>query len=318
MKKALISVLLWLGSAVLAIRFGSVADAGTELMVQTRLPRVLLGSAIGMALSTAGLLLQTLFQNPLCEPFTLGISSGSALGAVLALSAGSVVLSSLFPELSQNAGVVLGALVGGLSISLILVGISALRNAGTMTILLIGVMLNLFCSSCLSIWMAVSDPLGVQSAVFWLMGDLSRATLDSGVTAGAAVMILVLLSWFQSRNLDGLLLGEEYAQTLGVPVRAARRNILLLASALVAISVGFSGMIGFVGLMVPHFCRKFAGSLHFRLLPVTALTGAWVMVIADLFSRTVRPPFEIPTGVVTALIGAPLFVWALLRERSQA
>jgi len=317
MKKSFVSLFLWFVCAALAIRYGSVENADFDLSLQTRLPRVLLGSAIGMALATAGLLLQTLFQNPLCEPFTLGISSGSALGAVVALSFGSQVLSKFFPEWGVNHFVVIGALAGGLMVSFFLVGISRLRQAGTLAVLLVGVMLNLFCSSCLSIWMALSDPLGVQSAVFWLMGDLSRATLESGTVALGLVVFLVGLSWFQSRNLDGLLLGEEQATSLGVTIYKARRNILLLASALVALSVGYSGLIGFVGLMIPHFCRKITGSLHLRLLPLSALTGAWVLVLADLMARIIRPPYEIPTGVVTALIGAPIFIWVVLRERAR-
>ncbi len=300
-------VFVWLVGIVFALKFGSVADADTSLILQLRLPRVILASAMGMALAVSGATLQALFTNPLCEPYTLGISSGSAFGAVLGASVG---VHWVF------GGVTTTAFLGALIFAGILHAISLKRDGSALTLLLGGVMLGFLGSSLVAVWMALADPSGIQGALYWLLGDLSRARIEGATVLIGLALILSILIWRRSRELDALLMGEEGAQALGVDVGATRRKLIFLTSSLVALAVSGGGMVGFIGLIVPHFVRRNVGSLHRNVIPLSALWGAAGLCVADGVSRVAARPYEIPVGVVTALIGAPLFLWIMLkRER---
>ena len=289
-----------------ALRWGSVENADLGLIVQLRLPRVLLASAIGMGLAVAGAALQALFANPLCEPYTLGISSGSAFGAVLGASLG---FNWMF------AGIAGTAFIGAFLFAAILYLISLRPGTGNLTLLLAGVMLGFLGSSLVAIWMTLMDSNGIQSAMLWLLGDLSRARMKGALFSFATSLVLSVLVISRWRDLDALLTGEEAALSLGVPVASVRRRLILLTSLLVALCVSGGGMIGFVGLIVPHFARRFVGSLHLRLLPLCALWGAAALTAADGVARYAARPYELPVGVVTALVGAPLFIWIMLQRR---
>src|SRR5262249_31322341 len=155
---------------------------------------------------------------------------------------------------------------------------------------------------------------GVQGAIFWLTGDLSRARLEGAMISLFLSFVLSVLIWMQSRELDALLLGEEGAMALGVSVGSVRRRMILLVALLVALCVRGSGMIGFVGLVVPHFGRRWVGSIHLALIPLCALLGAAGLTLADAMARIAARPYEIPVGVVTAIIGAPVFLWIMLKK----
>jgi ABC-type Fe3+-siderophore transport system permease subunit len=289
----------------LSLKVGSVPDAEWSLIKELRLPRALLAMAIGMGLAVAGATLQALFSNPLCEPYTLGISSGAALGAVVGASLG----------LDLNlSGLALPALFGALIFSMVILGLSYRAGTTTLGLLLVGVMLSFLGSSLVALWMAFADANGIQGALFWLMGTLSRARFEGAVFSLAACSVLSTLIWLRWRELDALLLGEEGAAALGISVAPVRRRLIFLSSLLVGLCVSGGGMIGFVGLMIPHFLRKRLGSLHFGLLPACALWGASSLNLADTVARTVVRPYDLPVGVVTALVGAPLFVFFLLGE----
>lgn len=272
-----------------------------------RLPRVILAAAIGMGLSVAGAVLQALFSNPLCEPYTLGVSSGAALGAVLGASAG------IEWAVSGLAG---SAFVGALSFAGILYFISLKKGQTQYTLLLAGVMMGFLGSSLVALWMALSDTNGVQSAMSWLLGDLSRARLSGAVFGFFGILLLIFSIWKEWRSLDALLMGEEGALSLGVDVPKVRRKLVLLVSLLIGLCVSGGGMIGFVGLVIPHFSRRWVGSLHLSLIPICALWGASTLIFADCLSRVLVKPNELPVGVVTALIGAPLFILILLKRRT--
>lgn len=301
----LFAVASWMLAMILALKMGSVADADIALIAEVRLPRALLASAVGIALAVAGTTLQALFSNPLCEPYTLGISSGSTLGAVLGLTLGLQV------NLSGLAG---SAFLGALVFAGALYLISLRPGANGLTLLLSGVMLGFLGSSLVALWMALADPSGVQGAVLWLMGDLSRARLQGALFSLLSATGLVFMIWTRWRELDVLLLGEEAAQSIGVGVTSVRRRMILWTSLLVGLAVSGSGMIGFVGLVVPHFLRRFVGSLHLHLIPLVAIWGATALTLADSLARSILPPLELPVGVVTALMGAPLFIWILARR----
>ena len=303
----LVSLVFFIASVAIALKSGAVQNADLDLILQLRLPRVLLASAVGIGLSVAGAALQALFANPLCEPYTLGISSGAALGAVLGTALGY--------EFS-HAGLAGPAFLGALVFAGILSVISNRANASNLGTLLAGVMLGLLGSSLVAVWMAVSDAQGIQGALIWLMGSLARARLHGSLIALLGTLSLSCFLWARWRELDALLLGEEGAQALGIAVKPARTRIILLSSLLVGLAVSGAGMIGFVGLMIPHFVRKYVGPLHLALLPFCALWGAIALNLADAAARVVLSPYELPVGVVTALAGAPFFLSILLRRNA--
>ena len=274
-------------------------------MMQLRLPRIILATAVGMGLAVSGAALQALFTNALCEPYTLGISSGSALGAVVGASLG--LQWSI-------AGIALPSFAGALLFMGILYLISLKPGSSSTTVLLAGVMLGFLGSSLVALWMALSDANGIQGALFWLLGDLSRARLNGALFSLALVLVFTFFIWRRWRELDALLMGEEGALALGVAVPKIRREVILLTSLLIALCVSGAGMIGFIGLIVPHFVRSLSGSLHRRLLPLTAIFGAGALVYSDVIARVVARPYELPVGVITALIGAPMFLFIMLRK----
>lgn len=304
-----IAVAAWIFSMILAMKIGATDDVAFEIIAQLRLPRAVLATAVGMGLAVAGATLQAIFTNPLCEPYTLGVSSGSALGAVIATT---------FGLQTVVAGLAGSSFIGAFVFSAILYLVSLRAHRGNLTLLLAGVMLGFVGSSLVALWMALADPNGIQGVVFWLLGDLSRARASGSLFTLGSVILLSTLIWSRSRQLDALLMGEEGAVSLGVSVSDARRRLILLSSFLTGVCVSGAGMIGFVGLVVPHFARRFVGSLHTALLPLVAIWGATTLVLADLLARVIARPYEVPVGVVTALLGAPIFLWVILQRRDAA
>lgn len=301
----ILGLLLGGASFFLALQVGSVPDADWEIIRDLRLPRALLAAGVGMGLAIAGATLQSVFSNPLCEPYTLGISSGAALGSVLGASLG----------LELNfAGLALPAFVGAVAVTVILFLVSFRSGTTTLSLLLVGVMLSFLGSSLVAVWMALADSNGIQGAMVWLMGTLSRARIEGAVFTLVGALFWGLMIWRRWREMDALLLGEEGAASLGISVAPARRYLILVSSFLVGLCVSGGGMIGFVGLMIPHFLRRKVGSLHFFLIPACGIWGATSLVLADTLARTLLRPYDLPVGVVTALVGAPAFVFLLLGE----
>jgi iron complex transport system permease protein len=306
-RRLVLALSCWLLASVLALKYGAVPDAGFDLVLDLRFPRVLLATAVGAGLAVSGAVLQALFANPLCEPYTLGISSGAAVGAVIGAAAGMDW---------SVAGLAGSGFAGALVCTGALYAIS-LRVTGNFPLLLAGVMLGFLGSSLVALWMALADSNGFIAALSWLLGDLSRARAGGAAFVAVAIGGLLAVLWTRWRQLDAFLLGSEAALSLGVPVARARRRIILLTSLVVGICVSASGMIGFVGLVVPHFVRRFEGALHYRLIPLCAIWGAAALVGADALARVAARPYELPVGVVTALAGAPLFLWVMLRRRGE-
>ena len=290
----------------LALGFGASSDWDWLVVGELRLPRAILALAVGGGLSIAGVILQALFSNSLCEPYTLGISSGATLGAVVSASLGwSMSLSGVAPP----------AFIGALIFALVLYLIARRPGVTRNVILLSGVMLGFVGSSLVALWMTLADPAGVQGALLWLLGDLSRARLGGAVFSLILVIFISILLWKDRFDLDALLMGEEEAISLGVDVKKLRLKLILLSSLLVGLCVSSAGMIGFVGLLVPHFVRGWRGSLHQNSIFRAAAVGGIVLLLADLLARILIRPYEIPVGVITALVGVPVFVWMMLRKR---
>ncbi len=295
-------------SEVLAVLFGGDASATASAVVwKIRLPRVLLAALVGGALGSAGGGFQAVLRNPLADPYILGVSGGAALGAVAALALGSD--SSLSLPVAAFAGA-LGALSA-------VYAVARAHRGSPHTLLLAGVMVGSFCSALLLflLWLTPADP--VRSAIFWLAGNLSSADpalLPWGWAFGG---IAFLLLWWQAPALDLFTQGEEAASDLGLSVGRSRLLVFAAAGALTAAAVSMAGLVGFVGLVVPHTVRLLWGPSHRRLLPASALLGAAFLVAADGVARYALAPAEMPVGVVTALVGAPFFLY-LLRRREGA
>lgn len=293
-------------AAVLASLTDLTAPGG-NIIRDLRLPRVLAAFGVGGALAVSGAALQALVRNPLAEPWLLGLSGGASLGAVVAITIG------LPAAWSVAAAATIGALVtAGLVYRLALVAGGYLD---TRILILAGVVTSAFSGALTTAILSVVDPFTFRAATFWLFGGFTGVSW-SGLRIFAMIAVLPLAGlWGLARSLDLLALGEEPAAMLGADVARLRRLIVPITSILTAASVGISGMIGFVGLVVPHAMRGLVGPLHRRLLPVVFLAGGAFTVLADTIARTVVRPAEIPVGVVTALIGVPVFAILLRRVR---
>jgi len=280
-------------------------DATLEVIVwQLRWPRVLLAATVGASLSLGGLVFQALLRNPLAEPYILGVSGGSAVGAIIGILAG----FSLFP------GLTLSSFVGSLAVLLLVLLLSKRKEGNSDSLLLGGVMVNAFCGAIIMFLISVSKTSQMQKIIFWLMGDLSSASADSlPLLLGVLPCFLIIFLLAQPLNL--LLTGRESASAMGVNVAAVMLVLLLTASLMVSLTVCHSGLIGFVGLTIPHVLRMLLGSDHRTLIPACILTGASYLVLCDLLARSLPSQGEMSVGIVTALVGAPLFIGLLWRGR---
>lgn len=281
-------------------------DAGRDavILLDIRLPRVLLAALAGAALAAAGAVFQAVLRNPLAEPYILGVSGGAALGAIVAAAGTMGALAG------GIGGRPLGAFAGSLLTIAFLFRAAALRGrASSYSLILVGVVINSFFSALILFLVTVADFTRFQGVLFWLAGSLSSPPagvllLLAGVLAAG---LLVLLPLAPSLNL--LSQGEETAALLGLDVERVRVLAITVASLLTAAVVSFSGLIGFVGLMVPHITRLVLGPDHRLLVPAAALVGATFLVAADALARSLFAPTEIPVGIVTALCGGPFFLW---------
>ena len=286
----------------LAALGGGGDEATRTVLIAVRLPRVLAGFGVGSLLALSGVLLQALFRNPLADPYVLGVSGGAAVGALLAMIAGTAVV------------VVQSAAVAG---ALAAVGVVYLlaRGGGTPRLLLTGVVLASACGALVSVLLALADTSRVRGMVFWLAGDLEWA-VNPWLSAGAAVLA-VAVAIAVARPLNVLAAGELRARSVGLAVEAWRTLLFVACASLTALAVVSAGTVGFVGLITPHAVRLSFGSSDHRIVaPAAALTGGMLLAGADLVARTCAAPRQLPVGAIMALVGAPLFV-ALLRSRGR-
>ena len=304
--------------AILLDRLGLGGGAAVEpaqelILLHIRLPRVLLGALVGAALGVSGAVMQGLFGNPLAEPGLVGISAGSALCAVAFIVLGGGLA---LPPLAQAYGLALAAFLGGLGTTFLVYRL-ATQNGRTAvaTLLLAGVALAALAGAGTGLLLFLADDAQLRTVTFWTLGSLGGATWTTLAAAGPLLLVSLLAAPGLARSLNALLLGEAEAFHLGVRVERAKRLAVLVAALGVGAAVAVSGVIGFVGLVVPHLVRLALGPDHRRLLPASALLGAVLLLLADLAARTVAAPAELPIGIVTALAGAPFFLWLLLRER---
>ncbi len=277
-----------------------------------RIPRALLGALVGASLALAGAGLQGLFGNPLADPGVVGVSQGAGLGAV-----GAIVLGA--PAWGEWT-VPLAALLGGMAATSLVyllarAGHSGGRGASLGNLLLIGIAIGTACLAAIGFFTYRASATQLQSLVFWQMGSLGSADWTAVAAVLPAFLIGLVGMLMLATPLDMLALGERQAQHIGLNVRRTRALLVFCSALLVGAAVAFSGIIGFVGLVVPHVVRMIAGPRHRWLLPLSALAGATLIVIADTAARTLSPPSEIPLGLFSAALGAPFFLWLVVRQR---
>jgi iron complex transport system permease protein len=288
---------------------GAALDRVPESVLwNVRFPRIVLALLVGASLGCAGALMQGVFGNPLAEPGVIGISSGAAVGAVAVIAFGLNFLGTWTVSVF--------AFVAGLGAVLLVYAAS--RSGGrteVVTLILTGIALNAFAGALIGLFLFFADTAAVNQITFWQLGSLSQATWPKVLAVLPCAAIGLTLAPLYSRRLDLLALGERPARHLGVDVERLRLTLVLLIALLTAAAVSVSGIIGFVGLVVPHLLRMAAGPGHRFLVPGSALLGALVLLAADLTARTIAAPAELPLGVLTALLGSPFFFWLLLRTR---
>lgn len=273
-----------------------------------RLPRVLLGALVGAGLSLAGVALQGIFRNPLADPSLIGVASGASLGAVAAIVLG---LSALGAATLPAA-----AFLGGLAATLLVYSFARYEGrTEVVTLLLTGLAINAIAGAAIGFLLFLASDEQLRSVVFWSLGSLGGATWPGVLSAAPFVAVALLLLPVYARELNLLVLGEREAAHLGVQTERVRLLLILVAALATGAAVAVAGIVGFVGLIVPHLVRLVAGPDHRLVLPASALAGATLLVFADLTARTLAAPAELPLGAVTSLLGGPFFLWLLHRTR---
>lgn len=282
-----------------------------------RLPRACLGAITGAALAAAGASLQGLFRNPLADPALIGVSTGAALAAAMVIVLGAGLTATILSPV-QTVLLPLAAFGGGLLTTLIVYKI-ANRDGHTdvATMLLAGVALNAVTAAGIGMLVFLSDDQQLRDLNFWLLGSLGGVTWARLLPTAPFIIAAVIALPVMARHLNAMLLGETEALYLGIDVERCKRLIIVLAALAVGASVALTGVIGFIGLVVPHLIRLILGPDHRFLMPASIFLGAGLLLVADLAARTIVLPAELPIGILTSLVGGPFFLWLLLRRRAQ-
>ncbi|MGP9435164.1 FecCD family ABC transporter permease [Ewingella sp. AOP8-B2-18] len=283
-------------------------DGLWQIWVTIRLPRVLLAVLVGCALACSGAVMQGLFRNPLADPGLLGISSGAALFVAM-----SIVLPMSLPPIIALYGQMFAAFAGSVVVSVIVFTLSRFGHGNLSRLLLAGIAINAICGAMVSVLTYVSDDQQLRQFSLWMMGSLGQAQWPTLIVAATLILPACVASFLLSRRLNLLQLGDEDAHYLGVNVRRTQLQLLLISALLVGVAVAVTGVIGFIGLVIPHLLRLRVGADHRWLLPGSALGGACLLLLADTLARTLVAPAEMPVGLLTSLIGGPYFLWLILR-----
>lgn len=282
------------------------SSTSRNILINVRLPRVIIGVLVGSSLAASGCVMQGLFKNPLASPYVLGVASGASFGAALGL-----VLGLSLYSLPLTAFIFA-------SLAVLLVYNIARINGGipTETLLLSGIAVGLFFSSLVSLLVYISGE-KIYGIVFWTMGGLWASSWDKVIMMLPPIIIGIIVLFLFGRELNAMLLGEEQALHLGIEVKNLKKIILIFATLITAASISFVGTIGFVGLIIPHMMRIITGADHRILLPASTLFGGIFLVLADTLSRSIIYPTEIPVGIITAIFGVPFFIYLLRRKKGE-
>ncbi|MFH4663175.1 vitamin B12 ABC transporter permease BtuC [Vibrio cidicii] len=302
----LLSAIYLMVGEVFLSPFSSLSSFELKLLVDLRLPRLIAALVIGAALAVSGATLQVLLGNVLAEPGVLGISGGASLAMVIAMF--------FLPTMPTPSVFMISAILGALVFTLLLVGMARAMLLSTSRMLLVGVALGILSGAAVTWAFYFSDDLSLRQLMYWLMGSIGGASWHHHLVT---LVLLPVLLWLclQGKVLDKLMLGETHAAQLGLDVHKIRWQLILAVSVLIGCAVALGGIISFVGLVVPHLLRLAFGSENRFLLPLSALAGAALLVFSDIGARTLLDSAELPLGVLTTTIGAPVFIWMLLRSQ---
>ncbi|WP_406610652.1 FecCD family ABC transporter permease [Agarivorans sp. JK6] len=305
-------------SALLPFNFENDAPAHYQLVVTgIRLPRTLLCIAVGAILAMCGAVMQGLFRNPLADPGIIGVSSGSAAGAAIAIVLLGLVNWQL-PDFISALAVPLFAFIGGFVTTVLVYRLGTTPNGTSVVMMLLaGIAVGALSGAGIGLLSYLANDQMLRDLSLWQMGSLAGATWSNIVLAFVTLAILLVVFMRKAQALNALLLGEAEAGHLGIQVQKLKSQLIFFTALGVGIAVSVSGLIGFVGLVVPHLIRMLLGPNHQRLIPYSALLGAALLLLADLLSRLVISPAELPVGIVTALVGAPFFIFLLLQQRQR-
>jgi len=295
---------------ILDVFFGKGESINTEILLNFRLPKAITAILTGAALSVAGLMMQTLFRNPLAEPYILGVSSGASLGVALVTMA-----SGFLPAILMNSGwaMILAAVIGGALVLLMVLGVS-FRIQNAVSLLIVGIMFGTIAGSVVSVMQNFSNPDAIKLFIMWTFGSLSAVTWTYMQALLPIILLGLLMAMMLHKRLDVLLLGENYARGLGVSVIQTRFFIILATGLLAGGITAFTGPIAFVGVAIPHIARGiFQTSTHKILIPATMLCGASLLLVCDLISQL--PAYTLPINTISSLFGAPIILWIIMKKK---
>jgi iron complex transport system permease protein len=298
-------------SAMLDVLGLSYVDIPNNILLviqQIRMPRSILAVLVGAGMALSGAAIQGLFRNPLADPGLIGVSGGAALAAVSMIVLGQTIFAPI-KAFFDPYSITIAAFIGGI-LSTLLVSRIATSKFGTsmVTMLLAGIAINVITGACIGIFTYVADDQQLRTLTFWSMGSLGGATWEAVQVAGITILATILLIPTKAKDLNALLLGESEARHLGINVNRVKIQVILLSALAVGACVAVAGMIAFVGFIVPHLVRLSVGPDHRFLLPTSALLGSLFLLCADMLSRTLIAPAELPIGLITSIIGGPLFI----------
>ena len=287
------------------------------VLLNIRLPRILLAILVGVGLGTSGAILQGLFRNPLVDPGFIGVSSGAAVGAMIAIMFSNFFTTFISENLISFMLPIL-AIIGSFVTTLMVYILSRVHNkTNIMAMLLSGIAINALSGALIGIFVSISSDSQLRSFTFWTLGGLDNADWFIVLLTGIVIVISLFFIFKIRSQLDIFMLGDAEAAHLGVDVEFLKKKIILISSLMVGISVSFCGMIGFIGLITPHLVRMLIGPNHQYLIPASALLGSLLLATSDIISKSIISPAQLPIGVVTSCIGAPFFIWLIYNQKKR-
>jgi iron complex transport system permease protein len=312
----LMGILLSLGICIGALFLGSLdthnllnSEIGHNILWNIRLPRVLLAFVIGASLSLAGVMIQSNVRNPLADPSLIGVSAGAALGAAL------MIVAADFIDIQVHYYIPVAAFMGGILATIAVLKLGRNDMPGGMALLILaGIAINVVAASLIGLLTYLATDSALRHITFWSLGSLASANYFWLILCSSALLMVCIWLPKQHRKLDAILLGQAEANTMGVDVKRLQIQSVVFVALLAALAVSACGIIGFIGLVTPHIGRMLIGASHRYLLPFSFFLGGSLLVMADGIARTIIAPAELPIGIVTALLGAPVFIWLLIRE----
>lgn len=298
-------------SEIISVFFGKGAEGiNSEILLNFRLPKAITAVLAGASLSVAGLMMQTLFRNPLADPYILGVSSGASLGVALVMMAAAFLPVAF---VSSGWALIAAAIIGASIVLILVVGVSFKVN-NAVSLLIVGIMFGTIASSFVSVLQNFSNPDAIKLFVMWTFGSLSAVTWNYMTVLFPVVLVGLGMAFYLQKKLDGLLLGENYARGLGISITKTRFLIVLATGLLAGGITAFTGPIAFVGVAIPHIARGvFRTSLHRILLPACVLLGALLLLVCDIISQ--MPTYTLPINTISALFGAPIIIWIILKRK---